>query len=359
MLQEERTACDMTCLHSPGGPGETSCGPKVIRGAGAEVGNCEQLLLECHSSAVRTSLQCVVRKPGGMGLTPSVAFDFQRRVRQTSENTPCIPQYRPHRLKVDNPNINPFRYRKPARWLPAVALALALIVAIAAIRIGSHTGQKKTPLAPIPGPIELTPAPTSAPAPTSTPKPAPTVTPISTPVPTAGGDPEAFFTSGYLSYAKQDYDESINEYTEAIRLKADYAEAYNNRGLAYDHNNQYDKAISDYSEAIRLDPKDARYYNNRGFAYDDNKKFDEAIGDYGNAILLDPNYTLAYINRGVSYFHAKQYNKAIDDYNQAIRLNPNHADAYFNRGLAYQSLGKSQKAKADFLKADRLRKSGQ
>ena len=83
---------------------------------------------------------------------------------------------------------------------------------------------------------------------------------------------ETAFTSGYASYAKMEYQKSISEYTEAIRLKPDYADAYNNRGLAYDHNNEYDKAIGDYSAAIRLDPNDARYYNNRGFAYDDNKE---------------------------------------------------------------------------------------
>ena len=34
-----------------------------------------------------------------------------------------------------------------------------------------------------------------------------------------------------------------------------YADAYNNRGLAYRAKGDYDHAIADYNEAIRLDPR--------------------------------------------------------------------------------------------------------
>ena len=53
--------------------------------------------------------------------------------------------------------------------------------------------------------------------------------------------------------------------------------AYNNRGITYGEKDEYDAAIKDYSEAIRLKPDYAKAYNNRGVAYretGDNAKAD-------------------------------------------------------------------------------------
>ena len=43
-----------------------------------------------------------------------------------------------------------------------------------------------------------------------------------------------------------------------------YAEAYRNRGFAYEEKGELDKAIADYTEAIRLNPKDAAAFFGRG-----------------------------------------------------------------------------------------------
>jgi tetratricopeptide (TPR) repeat protein len=49
-----------------------------------------------------------------------------------------------------------------------------------------------------------------------------------------------------------------------------------------------------------LDPNSADAYNNRGTAYDDLKEYERAIEDYNKAIELDPNYALAYDNREIA-----------------------------------------------------------
>ena len=43
-------------------------------------------------------------------------------------------------------------------------------------------------------------------------------------------------------------------YTEAIHLKPDYIEVYNNRGISKSMLGRYDEAVADYTEAIRLKP---------------------------------------------------------------------------------------------------------
>jgi tetratricopeptide (TPR) repeat protein len=61
-----------------------------------------------------------------------------------------------------------------------------------------------------------------------------------------------------------DPDEKIRCYTEAIRLKPDSVEAYNNRGSARADKGDLDGALKDYTEALRLKPDDADTYYKRG-----------------------------------------------------------------------------------------------
>ena len=161
---------------------------------------------------------------------------------------------------------------------------------------------------------------------------------------------EEYFERG-LARNAQDYDAKIADYSEAIRLKPDYADAYYNRGLAYYHKGQYDRAIADYDEAIRLKPDYADAYNNRGNAYNNKGQTDRAIADYVEAIRLKPDYADAYNNRGVAYNNKGQYDRAIADYDEAIRLKPDYANAYKNRGLAYYEKGDARATIRDWERA--------
>ena len=51
------------------------------------------------------------------------------------------------------------------------------------------------------------------------------------------------------------------------------------RGLAYEAG-EYHRAIVDFSEAIRLNPEDAEAYGNRGATYCSKGELDKAIADF-------------------------------------------------------------------------------
>ena len=77
----------------------------------------------------------------------------------------------------------------------------------------------------------------------------------------------------------------------AIRTQIrSYANAYTNRGNAYDKKGDFDHAIEDHTKAIDLDPNNAYAYFNRGNVYDKKGDHDRAIADYTQAIELKPNY---------------------------------------------------------------------
>jgi tetratricopeptide (TPR) repeat protein len=87
-------------------------------------------------------------------------------------------------------------------------------------------------------------------------------------------------------FAAADVDERLRFYTEAIRLKPDYADAFNNRGNARQEKGDLGGALHDYTEAIRLKPDYAAAFNNRGKARSAKGDLDGALQDYTEAIRL-------------------------------------------------------------------------
>ncbi len=166
---------------------------------------------------------------------------------------------------------------------------------------------------------------------------------------------EPYNNRGVTYGEKGNLNRAIVDYTKAIKLKPDYAEAYNNRGVAYGNKGDFDRAIVDYNKAIELKPDNAIAYYNRGVAYGNKGDFDRAIADYTTAVKLKPDDAIAYNNRGVAYDNKGDFDRAIEDFNTAIQLKPDLADAYNNRGVAYLKKGDFDRAIADYTTAVKLK----
>ena len=148
--------------------------------------------------------------------------------------------------------------------------------------------------------------------------------------------------------AQNEYEKSIEHYTKAVELKADFPEAYMNRGNVYRDRGQYPRAIADYNIAIQIRPNFAMTYNNRGLVYYGKGQYNRAIVDYDTAIRLDSHYTEAYNNRGNAYSKKGEIDRAIGDYNTAIQIRSDFAEAYNNRGIAYKDRGGIDRAIGDY-----------
>ena len=144
------------------------------------------------------------------------------------------------------------------------------------------------------------------------------------------------------------YERAVVHYTEALELKPDFPEGYNNRGTVYADAGDFDRAIQDHNTAIELKPDYASAYNNRGIAYYSKGDLDRAIRDYDKAIELKPDYASAYNNRGIAYSKQGDYERAIQYYNTVIKLKPDFPEGYNNRGIAYYSNSDFDRAIKDF-----------
>jgi len=121
--------------------------------------------------------------------------------------------------------------------------------------------------------------------------------------------PETLYKSGIDAMNDEQYDYAIIRFNEAIGLDSNYADAYFNRGLAYNSKKDYDKAIENFNKTIELNPNDWQAYKSRGGAYydkvlacmkeggdyNDKKALEYSVkmfADFNNSIKLNPNYTV-------------------------------------------------------------------
>ena len=151
------------------------------------------------------------------------------------------------------------------------------------------------------------------------------------------------------------HQDALVDYDKAIQLKPDFAEAYSNRGTTKNLLGKYQDALVDYDIAIRLKPDNAQTYSKRGLTRYLLKKHKDAIADYDTAILLKTDYAEAYYYRGHANNALEKYEAALEDYSKAIELRLDDPAAYSNRGFIHFKLGRCRKAITDYNEAIRLK----
>jgi serine/threonine protein kinase/tetratricopeptide (TPR) repeat protein len=243
--------------------------------------------------------------------------------------------------------------RKPSTWMLLWIFVIAGVVGLGLLTILGFSAIRLM----LGGPPSVSPANTVTPASSvaiASASPQPTQngeTPNQT---TATTNATNLFNQARNETEAKQYDKAIADYTEAIRLKPDYAEAYSGRAFVYTFVGKFDQAIADCNEAIRIKPDLAEAYKNRANPHNELKQYGDAIADCTEAIRLNPNYAEAYANRARSYVDLKQYDKAIADCDEAIRLKPELFQGYDNRASAYAFQGQWDKAVADLSEVIRL-----
>ncbi len=167
--------------------------------------------------------------------------------------------------------------------------------------------------------------------------------------------PDAWLKQGLEHSKVENYEQSVEDFTNVIRLDPHMAIAYAQRGFSYLKLNKLDLSLKDCNKALSIDPNLIAAYNCRGNVYIQMEKYDLALKDFDTALSLNPNDFTSRLNHASGLYYSKQYTKMIAECTAAIKANPTNPIPYDNRGLAYHELKKYQLAINDYNKALSLR----
>lgn len=154
-----------------------------------------------------------------------------------------------------------------------------------------------------------------------------------------------------LSNKSDEIDAAIADLSMAIKLKPDYHEAYNMRGILKTNNKgDLDGALADYTKAIELNPNPSSYstyYTNRADIRAKLKDFTGALADCDKAIELSPKNHRHYHTRGKIRLTQKNYSGAIADFTKALEIKSDYFAVLNSRAEAYRALGQTSLAEED------------
>ena len=109
------------------------------------------------------------------------------------------------------------------------------------------------------------------------------------------------------------------------------AQRANDRGLQFYKEKQYAQAETQFTEALKLRPDFALAANNLGFVFYKQDKFAEAARWFENTIKIDPSRAVAYLNLGDAYAKAGNVEQAKKAFKTYLELAPNGTGAAYAR----------------------------
>jgi tetratricopeptide (TPR) repeat protein len=158
--------------------------------------------------------------------------------------------------------------------------------------------------------------------------------------------PIAYLDRGRAYWEQGDLDRASADFTAAIRLKPDFADAYALRAELLLGKGAADDSIADASKALSLNEHQAGVYDVRGMAYALKGEIDRATADLDTAIRISPTAG-RYVDRGNVYRRFAHYESALSNYAEAIAIDPKYYSAYFERAITYELVGQLSDARAD------------
>jgi tetratricopeptide (TPR) repeat protein len=160
---------------------------------------------------------------------------------------------------------------------------------------------------------------------------------------------------GVALAVKGDFDEAIQHYAEAVRLRPQAESAYLSLADALVKTRRFAEAIQQYEEALRLNPGDAGAHNNLGNLLTRVNRGEEAIQHYTEALRLDAGYAEAHYNLGLALAGRGSCRQAAAHFQEVLRLKPGDASARQKLDQALAAQDRCEKALAQYREMLRSR----
>ncbi len=141
----------------------------------------------------------------------------------------------------------------------------------------------------------------------------------------ATATPEDFLNQSLQYYTAKNYKACITSAREALKLRANYVEAWNNICTANNMLGEWDEAIKAGEEAVRINPKYDLAKNNLLFAKSQQTKFADLEKQARAQKSVD-----TWLNCSLEWYKAGNFLKSETAAREALKINPNSVEAWNN-----------------------------
>jgi protein O-GlcNAc transferase len=168
-------------------------------------------------------------------------------------------------------------------------------------------------------------------------------------------EPRYQFVLGQALQALRRWDEAIDAYETALRLQADFLDAWNNLGICRQLRGQLSQAATAYRQALLLDSGNAGVMANLGTVLRELGQLKEAIELLRAAASLEPAIASHSLNLGIAYWNQGNFSQAECTLNETLARAPQDPEVAFNLGNALHGLGRQREAIDRYRQALTLR----
>ena len=144
---------------------------------------------------------------------------------------------------------------------------------------------------------------------------------------------------GNRALAAGNWRAGLAHYEQALRLRPDFVEAYNDLGMALQHFGEWARAAQCYRQAIHLMPSFAPAYNNMGNALRAQGQWAAAATAFEEALRLQPDSPEIAFNLASTHHDQGELDKAVLYYRQALRLRPEYVEVSNSLATAFKEQG--------------------
>jgi len=149
--------------------------------------------------------------------------------------------------------------------------------------------------------------------------------------------------------------EAEESFSRALKIRQDYALAWNELGLIRANQRETAAAERCFSQALRIDPGFLETYVAWGFMEQCEGKMDQALKRYHQAADLLPSGPAAAFYQGVVLARQRRREEAANFFRAAVWMNPGFWQASYLLGMELAAADKIQEAQAQFSEVVRFR----
>ena len=114
-----------------------------------------------------------------------------------------------------------------------------------------------------------------------------------------------------------------------------------NRAVELAESGQYDEALDLVNKAIKLDANNANAWYNKGIILFRMCRYQDALNSFAQAADIDPGFAGAWCNKGVALMELGKNIEATRAFDKAIAINPGDSQARHYRDLAQKKIMES------------------